>query len=253
MQGLSGRVAIVTGAGQGVGRGIALALSRQGCAVAVVGRTLAKCERVLAEIQALGGCGVALSCDVSRRDEVEATVAATIAELGGLHILVNNAHNSRPLTPIVEVTDKDMHIAMKGTTGTLLFMQACHPHLAKVGKQGRVINLGSVSGTRGDAGFAAYAMAKEAIRALSRVAAREWGPEGITVNVICPFSESPGYEWMTENDPEFAQGLTDGTALQRIGSSEDEVGATAAFLASAAGGYITGQTINVDGGMWITP
>lgn len=73
------------------------------------------------------------------------------------------------------------------------------------------------------------------------------------MNVLCPFSESPGYDWMTENDPAFAQSLTDDTALHRIGSSENEVGATAAFLASAAGGYITGQTINVDGGMWIVP
>lgn len=172
MNTLKGRTAIVTGAGQGVGRGIALALANQGAAVAVVGRTLGKCECTLSEIEARGGRGVALSCDVSRREEVKAVVAATVQVLGTPDILVNNAHNSRPLTPIVEVSDKDMHIAMKGTTGTLLFMQACFPHLAKAGRNGRVINLGSVSGTRADKGFAAYAMAKESIRALSRVAAR---------------------------------------------------------------------------------
>lgn len=253
METLDGKVALVTGAGQGVGRGIALALAARGACVAVVGRTLEKCERTVAEIVVAGGTAMAFACDVSKRTEVESTVAATVDAFGTVHILVNNAHTSRPLTPIIEVTDKDMHIAMKGTNGALLFMQACYPHLVQASRHGRVINLGSVSGTRGDEGFAAYAMSKEAIRALTRVAAREWGPKGITVNVVCPFSESPGYEWMSENDPQFAQSLTDGTALHRIGSSEKEVGATVAFLASQAGGYITGQTINVDGGMWIAP
>jgi NAD(P)-dependent dehydrogenase (short-subunit alcohol dehydrogenase family) len=253
MSRLKGSVAIVTGGGQGVGRGISRALAREGAAVAVVGRTLEKCAHTLAEIEANGGRGVALSCDVSNRDQVEATVDAAVAALGPINILVNNAHRSRPLTPIVDVTDKDMAIAMKGTTGALLFMQACYPHLKAAGRAGRVINLGSVSGMRGDAGFASYAMAKEAIRALTRVAAREWGPLGITANVICPFSDSPGYEWMQEADPAFAQSLIDDTALGRIGSSAEEVGSTVAFLASAEGGYITGQTINVDGGMWMVP
>jgi NAD(P)-dependent dehydrogenase (short-subunit alcohol dehydrogenase family) len=113
--------------------------------------------------------------------------------------------------------------------------------------------LGSVSGTRGDAGFAAYAMAKEAVRALSRVAARELGPRGITVNTVCPLSESPGMEYMREKDPAFVPALEAGTVLGRIGSSEVEVGAAVAFLCSDGGGYITGQTINVDGGTWIVP
>ena len=248
---LAGRVAIVTGAGQGVGRGIALALAREGAAVAVVGRTLAKCERTAAEIADAGGRAIALSCDVGKREEVEAVVAETVARLGGVTFLVNNAHTSRPQTLIADVTDKDMAIAMKGTSGALYFLQACLPHLPE--RLGRVINLGSVSGTRGDAGFAAYAMAKEAVRALSRVAARELGPRGITVNTICPLSESPGMEYMREKDSAFVPALESGTVLGRIGSSEDEVGATAAFLCSDAGGYITGQTINVDGGTWIVP
>ncbi|MDR2881702.1 MAG: SDR family oxidoreductase [Azoarcus sp.] len=248
---LAGKAALVTGAGQGVGRGIALALAREGAHVAVVGRTLAKCERTAAEIAAAGGRAIALGCDVASREQVETTVAATVAAFGRLDILVNNAHTSRPVVSIVETTDKDMHVAMKGTHGALNFMQASFGQLEA--NRGRVINIGSVAGIRGDAGFGAYAMAKEAVRALSRVAAREWGPLGITVNVVCPYSDSPGVEYMIEHNPEHIASLTADTSLKRIGSSELDVGRTVVFLASEDGGYITGQTINVDGGMWIAP
>jgi NAD(P)-dependent dehydrogenase (short-subunit alcohol dehydrogenase family) len=248
---LQDKVAIVTGAGQGVGRGIALALAKEGAAVAVVGRTLEKCERTVNEIRAIGGTGLALACDVSKRDQVDEVVRQTVEAFGTVHILVNNAHASRPLVSLADTTDKDMAVSLKGMYGTWYFMQACFPYL-KQGR-GKVINLGSVSGLRGDAGFAAYAVAKEGIRAMSRVAAREWGPLGVTVNVVCPFSDSPGIDYMIETNPDFIPTLTEGTSLKRLGSSEMDVGRTVVFLASAAGDYITGQTINVDGGIWIVP
>lgn len=251
MSSLSGKVAIVTGAGQGVGRGIALALAKAGAAVMVVGRTVEKCARTVAEIETAGGRAHALACDVSKRDQVEEVVKQTIEAFGAIHILVNNAHASRPLVPFEETTDKDMAASMKGLYGTWYFMQACFPYL-KQGR-GKVINLGSVSGLRGDEGFTAYAIAKEGIRAMSRVAAREWGPLGVTVNVVCPFSDSPGIEYMIETNPDFIPTLTEGTSLKRLGNSELDVGRTVAFLASEAGDYITGQTINVDGGIWIVP
>ena len=248
---LAGKVALVTGAGQGVGRGIALALAREGAAVALCGRTVEKCSRTADEIAGFGGTAIALACDVSKREQVEATVGEVVAQLGGVTILVNNAHASRPQTSIAETTDKDMAIALKGMFGALYFTQACLPHLPD--GEGRIINLGSVSGTRGDAGFAAYAMAKEAVRALARVAARELGPRGISVNTVCPLSESPGMEHMRTIDPDFVPLLEAGTVLGRIGRSEGDVGKTVAFLCSEGGGYITGQTINVDGGTWIVP
>ena len=248
---LQGRVAIVTGAGQGVGRGIALALAKEGAAVAVLGRTLEKCQRTAGEIEAAGGRGLALACDVGVREQVDGAVASVVEAFGGVDVLVNNAHTSRPLTSIMDTTEKDLALAFAGLHGTLYFMQACFPFLKE--RRGAVINLGSIAGTRGDAGFAAYAAAKEGIRALTRVAAREWGEHGVRVNVICPFSDSPGVEYMIRKDPNFIPTLTAGAALRRLGSSEHDVGRTVVFLASDDGAFITGQTLNVDGGMWIGP
>lgn len=248
---LDNQAAIVTGAGQGVGRGIARALAAEGASVAVVGRTLEKCQRTVDEIVAAGGAATAWACDVAVRAEVEALVPQIVARYGGVNILVNNAHTSRPMVPVEETTDNDMVLAFQGFHGAFHFMQACYPYLRQRG--GRVINLGSVAGIRGDAGFGSYAAAKEAVRAISRVAAREWGPHGVTVNVICPYSDSPGIEYMIRKVPGFIDTLTQSTVLGRLGDSKDDVGRAVVFLASAAGSYITGQTLNVDGGIWIAP
>lgn len=248
---LAGKVAIVTGGGQGVGRGIALALGKAGAAVVVAGRTVEKCARTLAEIEAAGGRGLALACEVGNREACDGVVAEVVARFGRLDILVNNAHTSRPMVGVEATRDKDMALAFQGFHGGFYFMQAAFPHLKE--SKGRVINLGSVAGIRGDAGFGAYAAAKEAVRALSRVAAREWGEHGITVNVVCPFSESPGVEYMIENQPGFIDELTGQTAMKRLGSSENDVGAAVVFLCGPGGSYVTGQTLNVDGGIWIAP
>ncbi len=248
---LEGKIALVTGAGQGVGRGIALALAEAGALVVLAGRTLEKCERVLGEIEAAGGQGLAIACDVSQRVDCEGAVASAVAAFGRLDILVNNAHTSRPMVGVEATRDKDMALAFQGFHGGFYCMQAAFPHLKE--SKGRVINLGSVAGLRGDAGFGAYAAAKEAVRGLSRVAAREWGGHGITVNVVCPFSESPGVEYMIDTQPGFIDELTAQTSMKRLGSSKGDVGATVVFLCGPGGSYITGQTINVDGGIWIAP
>jgi 2-hydroxycyclohexanecarboxyl-CoA dehydrogenase len=248
---LDGKIAIVTGAGQGVGRGIALALAKAGASVVATGRTLEKCERTVTEIEATGGKALALACDVSVREQVDQMILEAIATSGRIDVLVNNAHTSRPLTLIEDTNQADLELAFQGFQGMFHCMQAGFPHLKQ--SRGAVINLGSVAGIRGDAGFSAYAAAKEAVRAFSRSAAREWGQFGIRVNVICPFSDSPGLEYMIRKNPEFVNALTAETVLGRHGSSEKDVGQTAVFLAGETGSFITGQTINVDGGIWIAP
>ncbi|MFP6654316.1 MAG: SDR family oxidoreductase, partial [Myxococcota bacterium] len=165
-----------------------------------------------------------------------------------LPILVNNAQRA-PLkpVPILEHTDEIFDLCFDtGLRGTFYFMRACHPYLKTRG--GRIINVGSGAGLDGMAGQGAYGAAKEAIRALSKTAAREWGADGINVNIICPLAKSPGVAALIENAPEMEARMTKGQPIQRIGDCEEDIGPVVVFLASEDARYVTGQTIPVDGG-----
>lgn len=248
---LEGKVAIVTGSGQGVGRGIALTLGKEGARVVVVGRTLSKCQRTAAEVESAGGTAMPLACDVTRRDDVNAVVAETVRAFGAVDILVNNVAQSRVGISVESTSDDDISLAFSSAVlATLYFMQACFPHLKKSG--GKVVNLGSTAGIVGQTGQTSYAIAKEGVRALSRVAAREWGRYGITVNVLCPFADSPGNKQWAEAYPDKVDKTLATMPIKRIGSCEDDIGRTALFLASPDSDYITGQTIMADGGAHIT-
>ena len=243
---LQGKAAIVTGSGQGVGRGIALALASEGAAVALMGRTGAKVERVAAEITDRGGVALPIAGDVTRPDDIDATLATTIETFGRLDILVNNAQHIHR-GPLLETTDSDARASWEsGPLATLRFMQAAHPHLKGAGV---IINLGSRAGVRPDPlGFGIYAAAKEAIRALSRTAAVEWGADGIRVIVILPFATSPELERMQREDPEAYARTRDATLLGRVGDPETDIGRAVAVLAGPDGQFITGTTIALDGG-----
>jgi 2-hydroxycyclohexanecarboxyl-CoA dehydrogenase len=244
---LTGKAALITGAGQGVGRGIAIALAKEGAAVAVVGRTLGKCESVVDEIQALGGEAIAVLCDVGERSEVAAAVSASVERLGGLDILVNNAQ-SAVQRPLLDLTDDDVETCIRsGALATFFAMQLVHPHLVARGG-GSIVNLGSQTAIRGNRTFGAYAMAKEAIRGLSRVAAREWGPDGIRVNVVVPSATSPAAEAFREANPERYQRQLDQIPLQRMGDPETDIGRAVVALVSDDMSYVTGETIRLTGG-----
>ena len=133
-----------------------------------------------------------------------------------------------------------------GFRGTLYFMQAAYSHLRERG--GRIINIGSGAGLDGLAGQGAYGATKEAIRALSKTAAREWGREGINVNILCPLAKSPGVAALLEQAPEMERKMTAGQPLGRIGECEEDIGGVAVFLASEEARYITGHTLPADGG-----
>lgn len=247
---LDGKVAVVTGAGQGVGRGIALALAKEGAAVGVVELNADSAARTVSEIEGFGGRALALACDVRRRDAVNLAVQAAVDEFGAVDILVNNAHVVRPGVSFEDTTDDDMALSMEsGFMGTFYFMQACFPHFRDRG--GKIINLGSGAGLDGMAGFTAYAAAKEAIRAVTRVAAHEWGKYGINVNAICPFANSPGVKMWAEHFPEEYQATLQSVPLGRIGDCELDIGRAVAFLAGPDSDYITGMTIMVDGGQTV--
>jgi len=244
---LAGKIVLVTGAGQGVGRGAALALAREGAAVALAGRTVSKCVAVAEEISAFGGTALALACDVTERLQVDQAVAATVERFGGLDAVVNNAQSSMQRL-IAETTDDDVELCWRsGPMATLYAMQAALPHLRARGG-GTIVNFGSSTAIEGNATFGAYAMAKEGIRGLSRVAAREWGRYGIRVNVVVPTALSPAAERFRDADPERFRRQESRFALGRMGDPETDIGRAIVALVSDDLGYLTGDTLMLTGG-----
>lgn len=246
---LAGKVAMVTGAGRGIGRGVAEAMAAEGAAIGLVEidpETVADTARHLEE---QGARVVWMAGDVGRRADCEAAVAKTVEAFGGLDILVNNAAwTPTPGLMLMEFDDETFgRVLETNLWATFWCMQAAQPHLIERGG-GAIINFASGSGTIGNESQGAYAAAKEGIRGLSRVAAREWGPEGIRVNIVCPFANSPGMIDWAKLDPEGHQAAIEQIPLRRVGDCRDDVGRVVTFLASEEASYVTGQTMWVDGG-----
>jgi NAD(P)-dependent dehydrogenase (short-subunit alcohol dehydrogenase family) len=245
---LDGHVAIITGAGQGVGLGIALAVASEGARIVAVDINPASATRSAEACSKRGRDAIAVACDVSRRADVERAVTTTLETFDAVDILVNNAHAFRLGVPIQETSDELMEESWRtATMGTLYGMQACFPHMKSRG--GKIINIGSGSGLDGDAGSASYVAAKEAVRALTRVAATEWGQYGIYVNTLCPFARSPRWEAFAAEHPNRVERQARRLPLRRApGDPETDIGRAALFLASEDSNYVTGQTLFVEGG-----
>lgn len=242
---LKGKVGIVTGSASGIGRGIALAMAKEGAHVAVVDVNEEKGKETIKEINQYTE-GMLFIKDISKQKNVSHIVQAVVEKYGKLDILVNNAHVSRQAA--FTETTQDMFDLSFGTGfyPTVHFMQAAYPELKKA--QGKVINFASGAGLDGQPTQTSYAAAKEAIRAVSRVAANEWGPEGINVNLISPIALTPGVEQWRNSAPDMYDAMLQGIPKRRLGDPEEDIGRTAVFLASDDADYITGQTIMVDGG-----
>lgn len=244
---LADKVALITGAGQGVGLGIAQAFVSQGASVVITGRDAARLEQAIPQIESRGGKALAMPGDASKRENAEAAVRLAVDSFGGLDILVNNAQARRSGVAVEDITEADMELAFgTGPVATLLHMQAAFPHMRNKG--GSIINFGSKMGMLPIAGIGSYAAAKEAIRGLSRTAAREWGKYKIRVNVLNPAALSDSGKTYFKDRPEEFERLCQDVALGYFGEAETDIGAAAVFLASDEGRYLTGQTINVDGG-----
>jgi NAD(P)-dependent dehydrogenase (short-subunit alcohol dehydrogenase family) len=246
MKALEGKVAIITGAGQGVGQGIAFALSAEGSAVVVAGRTESKLHDTCDEIEKRGGKAFPIACDVREKEQIEECVAAAVRQYETIDILVNNAQMVA-LGTLLEVQEEDFIAGFdSGPLATLRFMKACYPYL-KGG--GSIVNFGTSASIRWDPiGYGAYAAVKEATRSLTRAAACEWGPDGIRVNAIIPLALSPGMNGWVKARPEEAEAFLKMVPLGRIGDCEIDIGRAVVFLVGPDSGYITGATIPLDGG-----
>jgi NAD(P)-dependent dehydrogenase (short-subunit alcohol dehydrogenase family) len=246
--GLGGRVALVTGAARGLGRAIAVALAGAGADVALGLRDVSRDDGLGDEIRALGRRALPLQMDVVRLDEVEASVAATIEELGSLDLLVNNAGGGAGHVPaeLVSVADFDrtLDVNLRGT------FFACRAAFAPMRERGfgRIVNISSQAALVALPGEAVYCMTKAAVSHLTRCLAVEWGRHGIAVNAVAPtFIRTPGTE-PALSDPEFRADVEERiAALHRIGEP-DEVAGAVVFLCSPAASLITGETLVIDGG-----
>jgi NAD(P)-dependent dehydrogenase (short-subunit alcohol dehydrogenase family) len=242
------RVVIVTGASRGIGRGIARYLASAGASLVITGRKRERLDTVAAELDELGAANLAVAGDVADRAGAFALAAATADRFGRIDGLVANAQSFRPVMPLEEVGPTDMDLLFDtGPKGTLWLMQAVLPHMRAL-NWGRIVTMGSAVGMTGAAGYGPYSSSKEAIRSLTRTAAKEWARFGVVVNCVCP--ASAGHR-VPPNDPARRQtfdAMYKEHPMGRDGDPEADIAPVVAFLLSDACRYLNGQTLMVDGG-----
>ena len=253
MKRLEGNVTIVTGGGKGIGYGLAQSFAEAGSDLVITGRTLSRLESAKDRLEAEYGVKVLpIVADGADESAIKDVVAQTIATFGKINTLVNNAQVSKSGLPLIEHTKEDIDLAIhSGLYAAFFYMRECHPYLKET--QGSVINFASGAGLFGKHGQSSYAAAKEGIRGLSRVAAAEWGPDGIRVNVICPLAMTESLMEWRENYPDLFAKTIQGIPLGRFADPKDDIGRVAVFLASEDAHYITGETITLQGGSGLRP
>ena len=245
---LKEKVIIVTGAGRGVGRGVSRALARNGAKLFLTDIIADNLASAADEMRELGAEVGSVAVDLTTPDSASTIVDSAVEQFGRIDGLVNNAIWINHPTPFVEQNDEMFsRIFDSGPRATFSLMRASYPHLVRAGG-GSIVNFGSGAGAAGEQGFAAYGAAKEAIRGMSKVAALEWGPDNIRVNIVLPFANSEGALAWEQLDPEAFTRAMSSVPLRRIGDTEKDVGAVVSFLLGDDSTYLTAESIQVAGG-----
>lgn len=253
MERLKGNVTIITGGGKGIGFGLAQAFAEEGSDLVITGRTESRLLDAKAALESKYGIEVLpVVADGADEAAIKNVITKTIEKFGKINTLINNAQVSKSGTPLVEHTKEDFDLAIySGLYATFFYMRECFPYLKE--SKGSVINFASGAGLFGKLGQASYAAAKEGIRGMSRVAAAEWGPDGVRVNVVCPLAMTESLQQWKEAFPDLFEKTIQGIPLGRFADPKEDIGRVCVFLASEDAHYVTGETITLQGGSGLRP
>lgn len=253
MRKLEGNTTLITGGGKGIGFGLAEAFAEAGSNLVLTGRTESRLLEAKTKLEAAYGIEVLpIVADGADENAIKTVVAQAIGKFGKINTLVNNAQVSKSGLPLTEHSREDFDLAIySGLYAAFFYMRECHPYLKET--KGSVINFASGAGLFGKLGQASYAAAKEGIRGMSRVAAAEWGPDGIRVNVVCPLAMTESLREWKQSYPELFEKTIQGIPLGRFADPKDDIGRVCVFLASDDAHYVTGETVTLQGGSGLRP
>lgn len=250
---MDGKVVIITGGGRGIGFGISTAFAKEGASLVLTGRTESTLLAAKESLEKDYGISVlTVTADGADEAAIKNVIAKTIETYGKIDALVNNAQTSKSGVMLADHTKEDFDLAiMSGLYATFFYMREAFPYLKET--KGSVINFASGAGINGRPGQASYAAAKEGIRGMSRVAATEWGPYGINVNVVCPLAMTDTLKKWREEYPDLYERTIQNIPLGRMADPEKDIGRICVFLASEDASFISGETITAQGGSSLRP
>lgn len=253
MEKFNNKVVIITGAGGGIGLGISTAFAKEGANLVITDISESSLEKTKGILEKEFSIKIlTVVADGSKEDSVKEVISKTIETFGRIDVLINNAQASKAGVLLEDISKEDFDLAINtGLYATFFYMKYCLQYLKE--SKGSIINFASAVGFFGNVGQSSYATTKEGIRALSRVAAREWGQYNININIVCPLAFTPRLKQWSEEYPDLFNETIKDIPLGRYGDPENDIGRVCVFLASDDAKYISGETISVQGGSGLRP